>query len=232
MSVGEVAPGGHGARCVAGSRLRGVLGEAGVVDVVQGLDRPRSRTRRVRWAGMACSAVGLVPLAGAPALDPNGMAGSGGIRLLTVAALIRRTSDVVGVFVLGMHGAAGDHESGQVGHGGQQRHSSWTRLANSPKRYRTFCATSPARALRTGVRPARGHPAVHRIRGIQRHRRDSRHANLAATSRTERTRHRGRREPDQHAETTRLVTWMYRATLLGPLWNPKNLNTNIPYTIG
>jgi hypothetical protein len=35
---GEVAPGGHGARCGAGPELGGVLGEPHVSDVVQGLD--------------------------------------------------------------------------------------------------------------------------------------------------------------------------------------------------
>lgn len=48
----------------------------------------------------------------------------------------------------------------------------------------------------------------------------------------ERTRHQGARSPDQYAETTRPAMGIHRVALVGPLSNPKNLNTNIPYTIG
>lgn len=88
-SDGEVAPGGHGTRCVAGPQLGGVLGEGGVAGVVQGLDLPvvahqlGELGRGGLLGGQAGDGVdrldgGLAGLAvGAPAPDLDGLAGSG-----------------------------------------------------------------------------------------------------------------------------------------------------------
>jgi hypothetical protein len=95
---GEVAPGGHRPGCVACSQLRGVFGEGGVSDVVQGLGLPvvTDQGRELGGVGLlrgeaGDGADGLA--VSATALDLDGLPGPGRSRPLTVATLIRRISE-------------------------------------------------------------------------------------------------------------------------------------------
>jgi hypothetical protein len=56
----QVAQAGHDVGRDAGADLGAVLGEGGVAEVVQRLDRPWPRSRSARRAGLACWEVRLV----------------------------------------------------------------------------------------------------------------------------------------------------------------------------
>jgi len=104
-AYGEVAPGRHGPGSVPGPQLRGVFGEGGVADVVQGLDLPvvPDQLRELGRGGLLGGQAGdridggdgdlpVLRLVRRRLIWTNWRA-PGKSRLLTMATLIRRISE-------------------------------------------------------------------------------------------------------------------------------------------